>query len=227
MLWLYFLPAFLLLAGFLYWGLVITEGVYFGRRLVVWLYDLTAPKYEGIKEFNELAERFFIAQPLLQLMDDCEALRVLDVAAGTGRVARSFYLEGDAFDGQIVSLEASGPMLAVGRELADRPDTAWLQALADPLPFADAQFEIVTCLEALEFLPSQEKALAEMVRVLRPDGVLLTTRRKGWEARTFIGRYYSEARFVELLQGLGLINVVVQPWQFDYELVFAIKPPEE
>ena len=66
-----------------------------------------------------------------------------------------------------------------------------------------------------------------MVRVLRPDGVLLTTRRKGWEARTFIGRYYSEARFVELLQGLGLINVMVQPWQFDYELVFAIKPPEE
>ncbi|MCA9983436.1 MAG: class I SAM-dependent methyltransferase [Anaerolineales bacterium] len=227
MIWLYLLPALLLLAAFLYWGLVITEGVYFGRRLVVWLYDLTAPKYEGIKEFNELAERFFIAQPLLQLMDDYASLRVLDVAAGTGRVARSFYLEGDAFAGQIISLEASGPMLAVGRDLADRPDTHWLQALAEPLPFADAQFEIVTCLEALEFLPSQEKALAEMVRVLRPDGVLLTTRRKGWEAHTFIGRYYSEARFVELLQGLGLINVMVQPWQFDYELVFAIKPPEE
>ena len=224
MLWLLIPILLILLAGFLYWALVITEGVYLGRRLVVWLYDLTAPKYEGIKEFSELAERFFISQPLLQMMVDYEELLILDVAAGTGRVARSFFLEEEDFAGHMVSLEPSWPMMAVGREMTNRPDSSWLQALADPLPFAADQFDIVTCLEALEFFPSQERALQEMVRVLSPDGVLVTTRRKGWEAQTFIGRYYSEERFVTYLQSLGLINVVVQPWQIDYELVFAIKP---
>jgi hypothetical protein len=45
----------LLLGALLYWLLIITEGLYLGRRFVVWLYDRTAHKYDGIKEYEDQA----------------------------------------------------------------------------------------------------------------------------------------------------------------------------
>ncbi len=46
-----------------YWLLVITEGVFLGRRMVVWLYDLTARRYDSIKEFDLSDDKHFIARP--------------------------------------------------------------------------------------------------------------------------------------------------------------------
>jgi ubiquinone/menaquinone biosynthesis C-methylase UbiE len=67
-------------------------------------------------------------------------------------------------------------------------------------------------------------ALRQMVRVLRPGGLLLVTRRRGWEAKTFIGRYRSVEQFQQLLESMGLEAVETQPWQVNYDLVFARKP---
>jgi hypothetical protein len=75
-----------LLTGLLYWLLVITEGVYLGRRIVVWLYDITAHKYDRVKEFDDEAERVFVAQPLRFHLREKAAPLVLDVATGTGRL---------------------------------------------------------------------------------------------------------------------------------------------
>ena len=55
----------------------------------------------------------------------------------------------------------------------------------------------------------------EMARVLRPGGVLMVTRRRGWEAKTFVGRYRTGAQFRELLQQLGFVDVDTKPWQED------------
>ena len=63
-----------------------------------------------------------------------------------------------------------------------------------------------------------------MFRVLRPGGVLLVTRRRGWEGKTFLGRYRSSHHFEEHLQSLGLEAVETLPWQVEYDLVFAQKP---
>ncbi|MFO7539885.1 MAG: class I SAM-dependent methyltransferase, partial [Chloroflexota bacterium] len=98
-----------------------------------------------------------------------------------------------------------------------------VQQTAVPLPFASATFDAVTCLESLEFFPDDAAALRQMVRVLRPGGLLLVTRRCGWEAKTFIGRYRSADQFRLLLESLGLEEVDIQPWQVNYDLVFARK----
>jgi hypothetical protein len=71
----------LLLAGLLYWLLVITEGVYLGRRAVVAMYDWTAHKYDDIKQYEDFAEQFFVARPLLHR---------LNISAGTACARRSY-----------------------------------------------------------------------------------------------------------------------------------------
>jgi ubiquinone/menaquinone biosynthesis C-methylase UbiE len=213
------------LAALLYWLLVTTEGVYLGRRVVVWLYDITAHRYDRIKEFDPDAEQFFVIRPLLVRLRRVPNPLVLDVATGTGRLP-SFLLDAPTFNGRIVGLDASAKMLqiALTKLRPYGPRASLIQQVADKLPFAHNQFDLVTCLEALEFFPSDTAALQEMVRVLKPGGTLLVTRRKGGEAKLFVGRYRSVAQFEAVLTRIGLEEVHTNPWQVDYDQVFGRKP---
>ncbi|HFE66114.1 MAG TPA: class I SAM-dependent methyltransferase [Chloroflexi bacterium] len=223
--WLVVLLAAALAGLFLYWLLVITEGVYLGRRAVVWLYDLTADKYDGIKEFAPEMESFFVVRPLRHRLRHILAPLILDVATGTGRVPW-FLLEDPLFNGRVIGLDASGKMLRLAAEKL-KPygrRAAFVQQTADRLPFADNTFHAVACLESLEFFPSDVAALQEMARVLQPGGVLLVTRRRGREAKLFPGRYRNVPQFEALLRDIGLVDVHTLPWQEDYDQVFGQKP---
>jgi ubiquinone/menaquinone biosynthesis C-methylase UbiE len=223
-LWLTFFLTTAVLGVLLYWLLITTEGVYLGRRVVVWLYDITAHKYDGIKAFDPEEEQFFLIRPLLLRLRHKPNALVLDVATGTGRVPH-FLLAEPTFNGRIVGLDASTEMLRLAmdklRPYGDR--ASLVQQVADRLPFPDNQFDLVTCLEALEFFPSDTAALQEMVRVLQPGGTLLVTRRKGREGKAFIGRYRNVQQFEAHLQQLGLEDVYTNPWQVDYDQVFGRK----
>lgn len=213
-----------ILAAVLYWLLVITEGVYLGPRLVVWLYDRTAVRYDAIKQFDPDAERYFVIYPLLNSLAAWPSPLVLDVATGTGRLPL-FLLEEPTFNGRVVGLDASALMLAqAASKLAPfGVRAALVQQTALALPFLDQRFQAVTCLEALEFFPDELAALREMARVLQPGGVLLTTRRRGWEAQTFIGRYAGPDEVAQRLRDLGFVEVAITPWQVEYDLVMARK----
>lgn len=217
--------AVIALLFFLYWLIITTEGVYLGRRMVVWLYDLTAHKYHALKEFDADAEQFFIARPLLLALAGRRDPLVLDVATGSGRVPLTLLPE-RAFNGRIIGLDASGKMLA---QAAQRLKLyghriMLIRQTAVPLPFPNQTFDAVTCLEALEFFPSDEAALCEMVRVLQPGGFLMTSRRIGWEGKVFLHRYRTAAQLEGLLHRLGLEQVQFHLWQEGYELVTAVKP---
>ena len=213
------------IAALVYWLLVITEGVYLGRRAVVWMYDITAHRYDGIKEFDAGSEQFFVIKPYLKHLPKHAVPRLLDVATGTGRVP--YYLfEEPTFNGKVVGVDASWKMLVLAEEKLRGYNGRFLpiQQVADKLPFPDNSFHGVTCLESLEFFPSDKKALREMVRVLQPGGSLMVTRRTGWEAKTFVGRFHSPEAFTEMLTDLGFVDVEILPWQLDYEQVMARKP---
>ncbi len=214
----------ILLGLLLYWQLIIAEGSYLGSRVVILLYDWSARIYERIKHFDVGAEQWFLGIPLTRALSLIPAPLVLDVATGTGRLPRAV-LRQPAFDGRVIGLDLSRRMLgeAVRKtaQFADRLTFIWQDA--SRLPFDDDTFDAVTCLEALEFMPDPRLALTELIRVLRPGGVLLLTNRVGPDARLMPGRTYSRDEFEHRLHRLPLEDIKIQSWQVDYDLAWAIK----
>lgn len=211
--------------GFLvHWLFIRTEGVFLGRRVVVWLYDLAAGRYDGIKQFDPETESAFVAWPLQRRLKKWPAPLVLDVGTGTGRLP-FFLLNEPGFNGRVIGLDASAGMLTQARrKLAPFGDRVMLlRQSAQDLPFAEASFAAVTCLEALEFLPDDVAALREMTRVLQPGGILLLTRRQGPDAPYFFGRFHTREELESILADLGLISIDIQPWQVEYDLVWAVR----
>jgi ubiquinone/menaquinone biosynthesis C-methylase UbiE len=209
----------------LYWLLITTEGAFLGRRVVIWLYDITAHKYDGIKQYDPRDERLLVTRPILNATTAILEPAILDVATGTGRVPFDLFQD-PAFTGTVTGLDDSNRMLQHAREkLAPFCNRVRLvHHAAVPLPFHDASFDLVSCLEALEFFPSDKAALAEMVRVLRPGCFLLVTRRRGGEAKLFLNRYRSRAALRAQLSSLGLEEIHFHAWQLNYDLVTARKP---
>lgn len=228
MVWVLIIVGVIILGTLLYWAFVSTEGVFLGRRMVIWLYDLTANKYDSIKEFSASDDSYFIARPLIRAVRHEYSPLILDVATGTGRVPVALLREPD-FDGFVVGLDASKRMLAhASVKLGDSGEYAGVkhslvQQLAAPLPFPDNTFDLLCCLQALEFFPSGTEALAEMVRVLKPGCTLFTSRRRGRQAKLFLGRYRSRNDFEAFLLESGLVDVQISLWELDYDIVTARK----
>jgi len=222
--WILLIFAIIILAMVAYWQLVIAEGTYLGPGVVTLLYDWTAYRYDRLKGFEEGDEDWFLGHPLATALNERDRPCVLDVATGTGRLPLAL-LRQPGFAGNVVSLDLSARMLRIASQhLAPYQGRAALfRATATSLPFADAQFEAVTCLEALEFFSDAAVALGGMVRVLRPGGWLLITNRVGWEARLMPGRTWSRAQLVSILRRLPLTDISIRPWQTCYDLVWARK----
>jgi ubiquinone/menaquinone biosynthesis C-methylase UbiE len=103
------------------------------------------------------------------LPEQAGGLRLLDVGCGTGhhmaRLARRGF--------EVAGVDGSEDMLKHAR--ANNPGAEIRRADVEQLPFADASFDYIVCIEVLRYLPDSSRALREMARVLRPGGVCLAT----------------------------------------------------
>jgi ubiquinone/menaquinone biosynthesis C-methylase UbiE len=211
-----------------YWAFVITEGAYLGARTVAWTYDLAARRYDDIKGFSAVDDRYFLARPMLNAMRGINCPLVLDVATGTGRLVEALF-QIPGFDGTVVGLDLSQKMLrqaeAKLRPYKNRMGSTYVLIHHDAqrLPFPDEVFDAVACVEALEFMPSPERVLSEMVRVLRPGGVLLATNRVNWESKLMPGKAFADETLRTMLHTIGLPQVEIHPWQVYYDLIWARK----
>lgn len=126
----------------------------------------------------EMYENYFVpamflpwASILLSQAAPQSGERVLDVACGTGIVARQAApLVGGS--GQVAALDMNPAMLGVART---RPaplgaTITWHEGNAMALPFQDGTFDLVLCQHGLPFFPDRAAALREMHRVLAPNG---------------------------------------------------------
>ena len=212
----------LLIVGILYWQFVIAEGAYLGSRVVVLLYDWAARSYDRIKDVDAVNEAYYLAQPILGQMRVVPVPMILDVATGTGRLPLAL-LKQVEFRGHIVALDLSAKMLKQARRqtalFAHRLD--FVRERACVLPFKDGSFDLVTCLEALEFMPDPAQVIAEMVRVLRPGGMLVISNRVGWESRFLWGRSCGRGRMEQILATHPLRGERTTRWQVHYDLIWA------
>jgi SAM-dependent methyltransferase len=95
--------------------------------------------------------------------------RVLDLGCGTGNVSAVAVATG----AEVVGIDPSERLVGVARERV--PDAELLVGSAEDLPFEDASFDVVISLFAVIFTPDPERAMAEIVRVLKPGGRALIT----------------------------------------------------
>lgn len=160
----------------------------------------------------------FFAQWAPRLLDAAgvaEGQRVLDVACGTGIVARGAADRVGAA-GSVVGLDLSPAMLAVARRI--RPDLRWHQGDAAALPFSEAEFDVVVSQMAMMFFADPAAALREMRRVVRPAGTVgvlipgaltanppyqlfvdIVTRHAGPAARSLVTTYFALGDLAELV----------------------------
>ncbi len=132
--------------------------------------------FQVTPEIAEMYEATFVphlfaglAQSLVDAARIGPGQQLLDVACGTGIVARTAAdLIGST--GRVVGLDLNEAMLTVARRVS--PELEWQQGDAADLPFADAEFDVVTCQSGLMFVPDAAAAVAEMARVVAPGGTV-------------------------------------------------------
>jgi ubiquinone/menaquinone biosynthesis C-methylase UbiE len=109
------------------------------------------------------------AEDLLDRAKLREGEAVLDVACGTGIVARSAAKR--MVRGQVTGLDLNAGMLAVARSAPTQgASIIWIEGSALDLPFASDSFDVVLCQLGLQFFPDQRKAVGEIRRVLKGAG---------------------------------------------------------
>ena len=136
------------------------------------VFDSVAGKYDLMNDLmsaglHRLWKRFAVNATGVR-----EGMRVLDLAGGTGDLAKLF-ADRIGPSGEVVLTDINGAMLASGRDRllnAGRFVPA-VQCDAEKLPFPDAHFDCVGIAFGLRNVTRKESALAEMCRVLKPGGI--------------------------------------------------------
>lgn len=114
------------------------------------------------------------ALKVVELADPKQGERVLDVACGTGIVARRA-AERVGAAGYVLGVDLNPAMLAVAASVASSSPNLpieWREASAMAMPLSDVMFDIVYCQLGLQFFADRPAALREMHRVLVPGGRL-------------------------------------------------------
>ncbi|HBI82938.1 bifunctional demethylmenaquinone methyltransferase/2-methoxy-6-polyprenyl-1,4-benzoquinol methylase UbiE [Orrella sp. NBD-18] len=101
-------------------------------------------------------------------------MKVLDIAGGTGDLARAFARQAGA-TGEVWLTDINSSMLTVGRDRLLDEGVLTPAAVCDAefLPFPDNYFDRVSVAFGLRNMTHKDRALAEMARVLKPGGKLL------------------------------------------------------
>jgi SAM-dependent methyltransferase len=200
------------------------EGIHIGSRLQAYLYDRWSKNYDKAKQASQQADAVMLAHPLLEKnFRGMPAPLVLDVATGTGRLPFALFSQAD-FAGNVIAVDISFGMLeqAFNKLAPHRGRFSLLQYKTFPLPFQDETFDVVCCVEALELIGEKQAAVTELARLLRPGGVLLTSRGTEESGRGIV--VISQETLTSLLQNAGFDEVEITPWWKVFNRVFARKP---
>ena len=132
------------------------------------LFAPLGPTYERAAALLSLGQDARWRRFLVSRIDAGPGDRVLDVATGTGLVARELVR---AKDCRVVGVDQSAGMLAEARRRTNG-SVEVVQASADALPFADGELDALTFTYLLRYVDDPDAVLRELARVVRPGGVV-------------------------------------------------------
>lgn len=132
--------------------------------------------------------------------------RVLDVACGTGVLAREAAVRVGQ-TGFVAGVDPGPGMLAVAKELA--PTVEFRQGTAETLPYPDQAFDAVVSQFGLMFFTDRRQALEEMLRVLAPGGRMAVA---AWDSLENSAAYPVEVELLERLAGQRAADALRAPF---------------
>jgi demethylmenaquinone methyltransferase/2-methoxy-6-polyprenyl-1,4-benzoquinol methylase len=132
-----------------------------------------APRYEWMGVVLSLGQDARWRRVLVSRANALPGQLALDVASGTGLVAREL---ASGKNLRVVQLDPSEPMLRAGIPITEAAELANrvrpVLGRAEHLPFPDGRFDLVTFTYLLRYVDDPESVVAELTRVLRPGGCL-------------------------------------------------------
>ena len=166
----------------------------------------------------EIYEEFFVPalfQQWAPVVADSAGIRagqrVLDVACGTGVLAREaadrVAASGSVAGGSVVGLDRNEGMLAMARRIA--PAIEWQAGRAEQLPFPDGSFDAVVSQFGLMFFDDRAQAVREMRRVLKPGSRLAVA---VWDALENSPGYAAMAALLQRLFGARIAGELQAPF---------------
>ncbi len=144
------------------------------KEVVREMFDNISPKYDFLNHFLSFGIDRAWRSKLVRILSGYKPATVLDVATGTADLAIAIARLSPR---KIVGMDISGKMLEIGRKkLTDKglSKAITLQlADAEKIPFPNNSFDAVTVAFGVRNYENLELGLSEMIRVLRPGGVIL------------------------------------------------------
>lgn len=132
---------------------------------------------------------------------------ILDVACGTGTLARAALLEA-GLTGRVTGLDASEKMLESASKHSSKIE--WQLGDAEALPFEKNHFDRVMCQFSLMFIANRVSAIKEMLRVCKPDGLVVVAI---WAPMEQSKAYYTLDRLVQKYAGARAAFKLSSPWK--------------
>ncbi len=151
--------------------------------------------------------------------------RVLDLCCGTGDMTFALYRHRKQTSGEVVGADFSHAMLVRAQQKSGNRKIRWVEADALQLPFGAADFDLVTSAFGFRNLANYNRGLAEIHRVLAPEGEVGIL--DFGEPKGLIGQMY-RFYFHRVLPAIGtVISGVSGPYKYLPASVQRFPPPEE
>jgi demethylmenaquinone methyltransferase / 2-methoxy-6-polyprenyl-1,4-benzoquinol methylase len=131
------------------------------------MFDGVAKRYDLVNDLLSLGRTRAWRKATTAAINPQPGMKILDLAAGTGSSSAPLAARG----ADVIPADFSEGMLAAGRKA--RPHLAFTKADALNLPFADGEFDVATISFGLRNTQNTARALAEMLRVVKPGGELV------------------------------------------------------
>jgi len=109
-------------------------------------------------------------EKFLSWLDVPPDLRWLDLGCGTGALTSQILQ--DCLPSSVVGIEPSEGFLSLAREQVKDRRAEFLQGSGDELPVEDGSADVIVSRLVLNFIPDQQKAMAELVRAVKPGGTI-------------------------------------------------------
>ena len=140
------------------------------KGLVENVFNQVYDRYDLMNDFMSLGIHRLWKKNLLNMMNPSPNHKLVDVACGTGDIAK-LYLKHVNKDSQITCIDPNKGMIKKGKEKLNKfRNLNWIIAPAENLPVTKSSFDFYTISFGLRNTKSLDRALSEAYRVLKPGG---------------------------------------------------------